>query len=90
MIVKLYNDGKYDSFQSDGCGCCSVEYSPNVEYWKEQDEWGMFPFEDKTPKQVAQEHYQRIIEHLKQNVEVTKKACDKLGINFQTLIDNGT
>lgn len=87
MIVKVYDDGNYDSFQSNGCGCCSVEFCPDVEYWKEQDEWGMFPFEDKSPEQVAEEHRLIIIEHLKQNIKITKEACNKMGLDFQTLIE---
>jgi len=87
MIVQVYNDGKYNSFQSNGCGCCSVEYIPSVEYWKEQEEWGMFPFDDKTPEQVAKEHREKIVEHLKRNIEVTREALEKLGIDFQTFIN---
>lgn len=86
MIVRVYNDEDCTSFHSNGCGCCSVEYNPSVEYWKQQEEWGLFPFDDKTPEQVAEEHHQRIIEHLKRNVEVTKEALEELGIDFETFI----
>ena len=87
MIVKVCNNGKYHSFQSNGCGCCSIEYYPNPDYWKEQEEWGKFPFDDKTPEQVAQENYQRILDNLRQNIKVTKESCEALGLDFQTLID---
>lgn len=86
MIVRTYDDGEYTSFQSQGCGCCSVQYYPSLEYWKQQEEWGVFPFEDKTPEQAAVEHLRIVIENLKDNIEVTKKACEKLGIDFQTLL----
>lgn len=33
---------------------------------------------------------ERVIEHLKDNVRVTKEACDALGIDFETFISDNS
>lgn len=85
MIVSIYED-EFISYATNGCGCCSIEINPDIEYWKQQDEWEMI---DKLPEVIAQEQKEMLMKHLKDNVTVLKRACELLNIDLQSLLEDG-
>lgn len=85
MIVSIYED-QFTSFSTNGCGCCSMKINPDVEYWKQQQEWDMI---DESPEKIAQTQKEMLMEHLKSNVTVLKRACELLNLDLQTLLEDG-